>query len=374
MVSLRRVTWPGKVSSQQFERRQRGPPSCEFSGDLIGSRCVAPVSQKFLVKGSAQQNPSPESRRTGHGFLVEQNNPSCPHEVGLQREESHRTSVRPRFSATQQHSRPPDSGRGPGRAAGRLLPLLFFAAAAVPLPPAAGAAAGLPLPVNSAACTATQRSTCVFAPMSLYRLVTRDKAATTRLQRSGAFAVAEVGNLVDLHRREGLPGPYAGCSLKRPCFFIFKAEGFKTCWLSLANHSARNGCISSFSLVGSKGEHSFFEADASSVPMATRVAPHLCVNCAVPAYNQQVKLNWLPALYTLFMRRAVRVAAVKPKSRGSIDKRFKVTGSGKLLYKRPGLQHHAHTKSASRRTRLRRVAVLKPSQVSRLLGPLSIRP
>ncbi|KAL8452131.1 hypothetical protein Emag_002501 [Eimeria magna] len=76
----------------------------------------------------------------------------------------------------------------------------------------------------------------------------------------------------------------------------------------------------------------------------------------------------------LCMRRAVRVAAVKPKSRGSIDKRFKVTATGKLMYRRPGLQHHASTKTAARRTRLRRAASLRPSQITRLLGPLSLHP
>lgn len=81
---------------------------------------------------------------------------------------------------------------------------------------------------------------------------------------------------------------------------------------------------------------------------------------------------WWTAPQGLSMRRAVRVAAVKPKSRGSIDKRFKVTATGKLLYKRPGLQHHAHTKSSARRARLRRVASLKASHISRLLGPLSV--
>lgn len=69
--------------------------------------------------------------------------------------------------------------------------------------------------------------------------------------------------------------------------------------------------------------------------------------------------------FGLCMRRAVFRPAVKPKTRKSILKRFKVTASGKLLYKHSNRSHGMTCKSAGRKRRLRRVSVMTRGRLGR---------
>jgi len=61
----------------------------------------------------------------------------------------------------------------------------------------------------------------------------------------------------------------------------------------------------------------------------------------------------------------------KMKTKSAAAKRFKVTGTGKVKYKRAGKRHQlGHRKSSKRKLRLRAGAMVHPSSVKRILTSL----
>lgn len=61
----------------------------------------------------------------------------------------------------------------------------------------------------------------------------------------------------------------------------------------------------------------------------------------------------------------------KPKTRKSVAKRFKVTGTGKLKRAKPGRRHILTKKSSKRKRRLKKATLVDKGQVkmySRLMG------
>lgn len=70
----------------------------------------------------------------------------------------------------------------------------------------------------------------------------------------------------------------------------------------------------------------------------------------------------------LEMKVKVPVPALKPRTRKSIAKRFKITATGKLLYRHSGRQHLMRKKPGQRRRRLRKVCVLTGKMASKFLS------
>ena len=60
----------------------------------------------------------------------------------------------------------------------------------------------------------------------------------------------------------------------------------------------------------------------------------------------------------------------KMKTRKSAAKRYKVTGSGKILYKKQGLRHILTKKSSKRKRNLRHAGVLSNAETKRIRGLL----
>lgn len=56
----------------------------------------------------------------------------------------------------------------------------------------------------------------------------------------------------------------------------------------------------------------------------------------------------------------------KMKTRKSVSKRFSVTGSGKVKYKKQGLRHILTKKSTKRKKNLRKPAMLSPEEEKRV--------
>lgn len=54
------------------------------------------------------------------------------------------------------------------------------------------------------------------------------------------------------------------------------------------------------------------------------------------------------------------------KTKKSVTKRFKITGTGKVLRRRAGLRHLAQSKNAKRRRRLRKSVVIDPTDAYRV--------
>ncbi|CDJ36018.1 uncharacterized protein EMH_0055940 [Eimeria mitis] len=246
------------------------------------------------------------------------------------------------------------SGSGkPRRAVGRLLPLFLLATAVnVALCSRAPSSADLDPEVMLPGYWVTPQTSRVYH----VRRVGRNDGSSAFAIDGSLTACGGRGILDSVLQRSGLQDRRAAAS---------SAAQQKVAWLQplycKASQAAKTSCLPG------KGQRGKSFCSAASGLLFTASHPKH------PVHVAQFDPSLSGAPYNLSMRRAVRVAAVKQKSRGSIDKRFKITATGKLLYKRPGLQHHAHTKSSARRTRLRRVAALKPSQISRLLGPLRVR-
>ncbi|HPY11346.1 MAG TPA: 50S ribosomal protein L35 [Sphaerochaeta sp.] len=60
----------------------------------------------------------------------------------------------------------------------------------------------------------------------------------------------------------------------------------------------------------------------------------------------------------------------KMKTRSSVAKRFRVTGSGKVLYKKQGLRHILTKKSSKRKGNLRATGILSDVEAKRVKGML----
>lgn len=327
------------------------------------SRCVAPVGRQALHTRSLQLTKRQESRRLGGRLTRSEDNLAKTNELG-----HHGGSLRQQNRTARRQTRtttntPRSSSKG---SIGGLLPLLFFAIATTPLTLSAGENAALTVPKAVIQSwrpplfpEVSQPPHCVSG--------TRGEALSGLPHFPDAPANAAED---DLKAYEGAWLPLlkrGGHFHKRPCFVTATAA----CWGYPSCQSVQRQPTVQPTLRVVEDDRSV-KARQASVPSSVLGAEHR------PLHHQHLdrasKLSRSSLSVGLEMRRAVRVAAVKPKSRGSIDKRFKVTSTGKLLYKRPGLQHHAHTKSASRRTRLRHTATLKPSQISRLLGPFRTNP
>ena len=61
----------------------------------------------------------------------------------------------------------------------------------------------------------------------------------------------------------------------------------------------------------------------------------------------------------------------KMKTRSSVAKRFRVTGSGKVLYKKQGLRHILTKKSSKRKGNLRATGILSDVEAKRVKGMLT---
>jgi len=62
--------------------------------------------------------------------------------------------------------------------------------------------------------------------------------------------------------------------------------------------------------------------------------------------------------------------AGKAKTRKSVAKRFKVTGTGKLLRRKQGKRHLAESKTRKRKRRLGKAAVVSDADVKRIMENL----
>jgi len=60
----------------------------------------------------------------------------------------------------------------------------------------------------------------------------------------------------------------------------------------------------------------------------------------------------------------------KMKTRSAVAKRFRVTGSGKVLYKKQGLRHILTKKSSKRKSNLRAAGILSDVEAKRVKGML----
>jgi large subunit ribosomal protein L35 len=60
----------------------------------------------------------------------------------------------------------------------------------------------------------------------------------------------------------------------------------------------------------------------------------------------------------------------KMKTRSAVAKRFKVTGGGKVRYKKQGLRHILTKKSSKRKAKLRKVGVLSDVEAKRVKSML----
>ncbi|HOE83714.1 MAG TPA: 50S ribosomal protein L35 [Sphaerochaeta sp.] len=60
----------------------------------------------------------------------------------------------------------------------------------------------------------------------------------------------------------------------------------------------------------------------------------------------------------------------KMKTRSAVAKRFRVTGSGKVLYKKQGLRHILTKKSSKRKGNLRATGILSDVEAKRVKGML----
>ncbi|CBZ51680.1 unnamed protein product [Neospora caninum Liverpool] len=81
--------------------------------------------------------------------------------------------------------------------------------------------------------------------------------------------------------------------------------------------------------------------------------------------------TWLAGargLGSLQMKVKVPTPALKPRTRKSIAKRFKITATGKLLYRHSGRQHLMSSKSGRRKRRLRKVCVLTGAMARKYLA------
>ncbi|HCR28920.1 MAG TPA: 50S ribosomal protein L35 [Opitutae bacterium] len=58
------------------------------------------------------------------------------------------------------------------------------------------------------------------------------------------------------------------------------------------------------------------------------------------------------------------------KTKKSIAKRFKLTGSGKLIRRSPGMRHHLHQKSAKQKRSLSRDKSVSPGRQADLMRGL----
>ncbi|MEQ1858824.1 MAG: 50S ribosomal protein L35 [Chthoniobacteraceae bacterium] len=59
-------------------------------------------------------------------------------------------------------------------------------------------------------------------------------------------------------------------------------------------------------------------------------------------------------------------AIARRKTKKAASKRFKITATGKILRRKPGLRHLASSKSSKQKRKLRRVAQVHPTMVKRI--------
>ncbi|KAL8438128.1 hypothetical protein ACSSS7_000415 [Eimeria intestinalis] len=341
------------TSCMQFDEAKREVPASHPStseGGFWGRRVVAPVAPQGSRRGLFCHQ-GKEGSRVGALSTVASNlrvqvRPSADSNTSEKRAEGRVAGL----GATEQQSftNACVSRNSPGRrTANKILPLLFFAGL---LMPAAAAAAAVLVGAGAEGPPSLHSRTLIFQP-------------------SGCLIPYASGLPSTNCRPEGR---------KRSKSFAFTT--FLPFSFSLSCRDVERYALSSASLVVPQPQPAavFVSSRAKSNAMCSSSFPwwYLTTSRGGNADAEQQLLPHASAagFGALCMRRAVRVAAVKPKSRGSIDKRFKVTATGKLMYRRPGLQHNASTKTAARRTRLRRAASLRPSQITRLLGPLSLHP
>ncbi len=65
--------------------------------------------------------------------------------------------------------------------------------------------------------------------------------------------------------------------------------------------------------------------------------------------------------------------ATKAKTRKSAAKRFRITGSGKIKYKKQGLRHILTKKSTKRKRNLRHSGILSPNELKKVEAMLPYR-
>jgi large subunit ribosomal protein L35 len=86
----------------------------------------------------------------------------------------------------------------------------------------------------------------------------------------------------------------------------------------------------------------------------------------------EIKRGTLPTflLRTGFESIGSRLPMPKPiarrKTKKAVAKRFKITGTGKVLRSHAGRRHELHSKSAKRKRHLAKIGVLDPTDVARI--------
>ncbi|KAK1442014.1 hypothetical protein BgAZ_400440 [Babesia gibsoni] len=100
----------------------------------------------------------------------------------------------------------------------------------------------------------------------------------------------------------------------------------------------------------------------------------ICENAFIPK-NRGYRDNKLNArrMYKLKLRASGQFR-IKPKTNKSVAKRFKITATGKIMYKRAGRSHLQRKKSQGAKRRLRRPVQLKsPRLIRKILSVLHNR-
>ncbi|PHJ19461.1 ribosomal protein rpl35 [Cystoisospora suis] len=87
-----------------------------------------------------------------------------------------------------------------------------------------------------------------------------------------------------------------------------------------------------------------------------------------PSLSSALSSCYRSGVGSLEMKVKIPTPALKPRTRKSIAKRFKITATGKLLYRHSGRQHLMRKKQGQRRRRLRKVSVLTGKMASKFLS------
>jgi large subunit ribosomal protein L35 len=71
-------------------------------------------------------------------------------------------------------------------------------------------------------------------------------------------------------------------------------------------------------------------------------------------------------MFARYCARPMPRSIARRKTKKAAAKRFKVTGTGKLLRRKPGLRHLASTKSSKRKRKLGKVTTVHETMVARI--------
>ncbi|KFH08286.1 ribosomal protein RPL35 [Toxoplasma gondii VAND] len=123
-----------------------------------------------------------------------------------------------------------------------------------------------------------------------------------------------------------------------------------------AGRPRRDGPLCVFSTAN--GDSFFSFRDAANADEGPRRGSAERTRLASPFSRGEASCAAQRGVCSLHMKVKVPTPALKPRTRKSIAKRFKITATGKLLYRHSGRQHLMSSKSGRRKRRLRKVCVL----------------